>query len=480
MDEKLDKKFSADLLIAQLTEILGERGIIHPDTPEAAQYRIDMLKTKLANPRIIVRPANTAEVSAVMDVCTQHNVSVVPFGGNSGFCGGSMTSNDGTQVLLSLQRMNKVLEFDPLNNTMTVQAGCILAQVQALADDNNRLFPLSHGGEGSAQIGGCLSTNAGGNAVLRFGMARDMVLGLEVVLPDGKILNALRGLRKDNAGYDLKQLFLGTEGTLGIITAAVLKLYPKARLRETALIAVPSVKSAVELLAHLRGELGEVITAFEMLPRVGLSLAMQAVGDSTEPFDTAHDWQILCEVESSSTHFRLHDALEEALSSAFDQSLALDAVIAVSEQDRKRLWRLREGIALAAVGDPSSLKSDQSVPCSRIPDFVLAGSKAVARIVPDARIAPFGHIGDGNIHFNVWRPENMPPEEFRDHWPDLVIALEDVATSLGGSIAAEHGIGSSKRVALGRVKDDVAISLMQSLKSAIDPAGRLNPGKVVP
>jgi len=469
-----------DNLVQQLTDRLGSDCLIQPDSEQAVPFQSDILKSKQARPLTIARPRNVEQVSEIMKICHAHGVAVVPFGGNSGFCGGSMTDESTSQVMLSLQRMKQVIEFDPLNNTMTVQAGCILAELQQLAIDNDRQFPLSHGGEGSAQIGGCLSTNAGGNAVLRYGMARDMVLGLQVVLPDGSILNALRGLRKDNAGYDLKQLFLGTEGTLGVITAAVLKLYPSAQSRETALVSVPSVQAAVELLAHMRGQLGEVITAFEMLPRTGLTLSMQAVGDTTEPFDQAYDWQVLMEMESPSKHFKLRDAMQEALASAIDANLAIDAVMAESNEQRKRLWKLREGIALAAVGDPSSLKNDQSVPCSSIARFVERGTTAVNGILKDARTAPFGHIGDGNIHFNVWRPEAMPPDEFKTYWPALVEALEDVATELGGSIAAEHGIGSSKRKALGRVKDPVSIELMRTVKRALDPGDLLNPGKVVP
>lgn len=469
----------ADALACALIDAIGRDSVL-TDADSLASHSTDMLRLKAARPRLVVRPADTAALAAALRVCAQHRAAVVPFGGNTGFCGGSMADGSGRQVVVSLARMNRVRDVDPLNNTMTVDAGCILAQLQATALEHDRVFPLSHGGEGSAQIGGCLSTNAGGNAVLRFGMARDLVLGLEVVLPDGRVLDALRGLRKDNAGYDLKQLFLGTEGTLGIIAGAVLKLFPRPQARETAMVAVPSVPAAVSLLAHLRSQVGDVVTACELLPRLGLALFFETIGEVREPFEQAHAWQVLVELESGSRHFRLRDALEEALAGALDAGLALDAVIAHSDAQRASLWKLREGIALAAVADPSSLKNDQSVPCSKIPAFVDAGRALVESLVPGARCVPFGHIGDGNIHFNVWRPESMTPDAFMPHWPALLGGLEDLATSLGGSIAAEHGIGASKRPSLARVKDAVSIDLMQRVKAAIDPDGRMNPGKVVP
>ncbi|MEO6269174.1 MAG: FAD-binding oxidoreductase [Lautropia sp.] len=467
-------------LLDALTGALGPEQIVAGDGELADAFRTDILRTARAHPACIVKPRNTAEVSAAVRICADFAVPVVPFGGNSGFCRGAMASDDGRDVVISLGRMNRVLHVDPLDNTLRVEAGCTLWTVQQAALAADRLFPLSHGGEGTAQIGGCLSTNAGGNSVLRYGMARDLVLGVEVVLPDGRILDAMRALRKDNAGYDLKQWFLGTEGTLGIITAAVLKLVPRPRFTQTAVVAVPGVEAAVRLLAHLRAEVGDVVSAFELLPRLGLELFFESNGQTSEPFDRARPWQVLVELETNSRHFALREALTEALAGALDAGLAVDAVFAESGAQRTALWKLREGIALAAVSDPSSLKNDQSVPCSSIPSFVEAATAAVSAILPGARIVPFGHIGDGNIHCNVWRPVDMTPDAFTGHWKAIVTALEDVARRFNGSIAAEHGIGSTKRDALARVKDPVSIDLMRTIKSALDPADRMNPGKVVP
>ena len=470
---------AGDPLVDALRASLGDEAVL-ADAAGREPFRTDILRSGRGRPRAVVRPHDTAGVAAAVRLARDHGAAVVPFGGNTGFCRGALADASGTQVVVSLARMNRVLAVDLLNGTMTVQAGCVLADLQREADRHGRVLALSHGGEGSAQIGGCLATNAGGNAVLRFGMAREQVLGLEVVLPDGRVLDALRGLRKDNAGYDLKHWFLGAEGTLGVVTAAVLALRPRPRLRETALVAVPSPDAAVELLAHLRSEVGEAVTAFELLPRLGLELFFETVGAADEPFAAPRSWQVLLELEAHSRHFRLRDALEEALAAAIERGLALDAVLAESGEHRRRLWRLREGIALAAVSDPSSLKNDQSVPCSAIPRFVEQARDAVVAIVPGARVVPFGHVGDGNIHLNVWRPPGMPPEAFIAHWTPLVAALEAVATRLGGSIAAEHGIGESKRGALARARDPIAIDLMRRIKAAIDPQGTMNPGKVVP
>ena len=441
------------------------------DAHDLAPYTVDLLKVYGARPRFVVRPGNTEEVAAAVACCAEAGVAMVPFGGNTGFCGGSMAKGDHEQVIIALGRMNRIRWVDPAGDTIGVDAGCVLATARAAAEAQGRLLPLSHGGEGSSEIGGNLGTNAGGLNVLRYGMARELVLGLEVVLPDGRVLDMMRTLRKDNTGYDLKQLFVGTEGTLGIITGAVLKLFPLPRRRETAFVAVTSTEGAVELLGSIRAEVGSRMSAFELVPRRGLDLVLAFDAAARDPLESKHAWYVLMELEG--------EGLQPALEKVMAEGLVVDAVLAQSEAQRAALWRMRENLAVAQVAERSTLKNDTAVPIGAIPEFIRRASAAVETLAPGVRPVPFGHIGDGNIHFNMLKPEALAPDAFIALWPALVRAVEDVALALGGSVSAEHGIGQSKREALRRARSAVELDLMHAIKQALDPKGLMNPGKIL-
>ena len=457
-------------LYQRLAAVVGEARVLRAPQ-DVAPYGRDLLDVHHGRPRCVVLPGSTAELAAVVGACAEAGAPMVPCGGNTGFCGGSIPDDSGAQVVIALSRLNRVREIDTAGDTIAVDAGCVLATVREQAAARGRLLPLSHGGEGSSQIGGNLATNAGGLNVVRYGMARELVLGLEVVLADGRALDMMRALRKDNNGYDLKQLFIGSEGTLGIITGAVLKLFPIPARRETALVAVAGADQAVALLALSRSALGARIAAFELIPRSGLDLVLEFDRGAADPLAAVHPWYVLIELEG--------EGLAAALEAALRSGLVSDAVIAQSEGQRASLWRMREGLAMAQVADASNLKNDTSVPIAAIAEFIARASAAAQRAVPGARPIPFGHIGDGNIHFNLSRPLDMPPARFIEHWPDLVAAVEGVALALGGSISAEHGIGSAKRAALRHARSPVELEMMRSLKQALDPRGLMNPGKVL-
>ena len=449
---------------------VGEAQVLRT-AQELAPYCRDLLGVYHGRPRCVVRPASTAEVAAVIVACAAAGAPLVACGGNTGFCGGSIPDESGTQVVVALSRMNRIRAIDTAGDSIAVDAGCVLAQVRDHAAAHGRLLPLSHGGEGSSQIGGNLATNAGGLNVLRYGMARELVLGLEVVLADGRVLDMMRALRKDNTGYDLKQLFIGSEGTLGIITGAVLKLFALPARRETALVAVPDPDKAVQLLAYARSALGDRIAAFELVPRSGMGLYLEFDRGAADPFATHHPWYVLIELEG--------EGLASALEAPLQSGLVSDAAVAHSESQRASLWRMREGLAMAQVADPSNLKNDTSVPIAAIGAFIARASVEVERVVSGVRPIPFGHIGDGNIHFNLSRPLDMAPARFIERWPDLVAAVESVALVLGGSISAEHGIGRAKREALRHARSAVELEMMRALKRALDPQGLMNPGKLL-
>ncbi|MFL6578867.1 MAG: FAD-binding oxidoreductase, partial [Povalibacter sp.] len=368
---------------------------------------------------------------------------------------------------------------DPFNYTMIVEAGCVLAEAQAAAASVDRLFPLSLGSEGSCQIGGNLSTNAGGTAVLRYGMMRDLVLGLEVVLPDGRVLDGLSSLRKDNTGYDLRDLFIGAEGTLGIITAAACKLFSRPAMHVTSLVAVSDPQAAVSLLARLRHASGDAVSTFELMPRIALDLVLSRIPGTHDPFDTNYPWYVLLEIGSGRLDTQMRESVETELASAMESGEVLNATLAMNDSQRESFWRIRESVPEAQRLEGASIKHDVSVTTTELPKFIVEASAAILQIAPDARIVSYGHLGDGNLHFNASQPLQGDPKAFLALAPRINRAVHDLIASYGGSFSAEHGIGQLKRGELQRYKNPVALSLMQTLKQAIDPKGIMNPGKVL-
>jgi FAD/FMN-containing dehydrogenase len=418
-------------------------------------------------------------VSRILALCNRERVGVVPQGGNTGYCGGATPDESGLQIVLSMGKLNRVRQIDAANHSLLVEAGCTLAETHAAARSVQRLFPLSLGSEGTAQIGGNLSTNAGGTAVLRYGMMRDLVLGLEVVLADGRVLSGLKSLRKDNTGYDVKSLFVGAEGTLGVITAACLKLFPEPRDSATALVGIDSPARALELLESLRSAAGEALTAFELMPRIAVALTVEHIPRVANPLDQGTAWYVLVELTSSSAQSRLTDTLGAALQEAAERGVVRDAALAASLAQSQAMWKLRESVPEAQRHHGASLKHDVSVPVSSIPALIERGSLLVSRLAPEGEVVSYGHVGDGNLHFNVSQRPGSITAAFMARAAPLEAAMFDLVESLGGSISAEHGIGRLKAVELARRGDPVELAAMHSLKTALDPNGILNPGKVL-
>ena len=428
--------------------------------------------------QLLLRPADTQQVAALLALCHEAGVPVVPQGGNTGLVGGGVPDDSGDMVVLSLSRLNRIRAIDPLNDTITVEAGCVLETVQNAAADANRLFPLALGSQGSAQIGGNLSSNAGGIEVLRHGMARALVLGLEVVLADGRIWDGLRALRKDNTGYDLKQLFIGAEGTLGVITAAVLRLVPRPRERQTAWLGLASPEVAVALLALFRERLGETVGAFELMAGPAVDLVLRYLPGARLPLPEPAPWYVLAEV-AWSFEDGLAARLEQALEAALQQNLIQGGVIAASEAQRKAIWALRENPTDAMAHEGAVLRHDVAVPVSRVPELIARGAVQLGRRVPGVRIMPFGHLGDGNVHYNLLQPEAMAAEAFIALKDEVQREVFDLVAALGGTISAEHGIGRLKRAELAARKSTIELALMRQIKQTLDPKGILNPGAVL-
>ena len=468
----------SDTIRQALGEILGLDGVL-TEGPDLEPYLVDHRKLYHGHALAVVLPRTVEHVSRILKFCNDHGIGVIPHGGNTGYCGGATPDESGEQIVICMRRMNRIRSVDPLNYSLVVEAGCILADVQRAADEVERLFPLSLGSEGTCQIGGNLSTNAGGLSVLRYGMMRDLVLGLEVVLADGRVLPALSALRKDNTGYDIKSLFIGAEGTLGIITAASLKLFPKVRASATAFAAVATVRAAVDLLARLKESSGDRVSSFELIPRIGVELTTRHIPGVSDPLEKPHSWYVLCELTSARAADPLDAVLEEALSQALEDGLVLDAALAQSERERIALWKLRESLPEAQRVDGASLKHDIAVSIHSLPDFVERACTWVSEHVPDGRLVVYGHVGDGNLHFNLNQAPGSDRDTFLGREPIIRRAIHDLVREFSGSFSAEHGIGRLKVHELERYASPVELDLMRAVKKALDPNGVLNPGKVL-
>lgn len=465
--------------LARIRACVGERGWVD-DPDDMAPHLVEWRNKWTGRARAVVKPADVAEVSEVVKIAAEACVPIVPQAGNTSLCGGSVPDEDGRAIVLSVSRLSKIREVDPLDYTMTVEAGCVLADVQRAAEDADRLFPLSLAAEGTCEIGGNLSTNAGGVHVLRYGNARQLALGLEVVLPDGRIWDGLRRLRKDNTGYALRELFLGAEGTLGIITAAVLKLFPRPRERWVVLAAVRDVPAALELLSRTRAATGDAVSSFELIPRIALDYVVAHIPGTADPLAQRYERYVLVELDSTVEGDTGLVARGQALlERAAADGLVLDAAVAESEAQIDGLWKLRESISEAQKSEGASVKHDVAVPVSRVAEFLDVATAKVEAEWPGVRVVAFGHLGDGNIHFNLSVPKGGDDAAFLAHWSAFSRIVHDVVVSMNGSIAAEHGIGRLKRDELAHYKSGTEMDLMRTLKKTLDPKGIMNPGRVV-
>ena len=464
--------------VSVLTDLLGTDGVL-TDAADVEPYLTDHRHLYQGRALSVALPRSVEQISRLLAYCNDRRIGVVPHGGNTSYCGGATPDESGRQIVLALRRLNRIRSLDPLNYSLVAEAGCILADIQRAADESERFFPLSLGSEGTCQIGGNLSTNAGGTSVLRYGMMRDLVLGLEVVLADGRVLSSLGALRKDNTGYDIKSMFLGAEGTLGVITAATLKLFSKIRSTATAFVAIASVQAAVELLARLREASGDRVSSFELIPRMGIDLTTRHIPGVKDPLGRPYEWHVLCELSSSRAADDLNSLLADALSAASEAGLVLDAVVAQSDRERAALWKLRETIPEAQRLDGASLKHDISLPITALQPFVEKAADWIRVNVPDARLVAYGHVGDGNLHFNLNQAPGSSRETFLAHEPHVRRVIHDMVHDFGGSFSAEHGIGRLKVGELERYASGVELDLMRAVKHALDPNGILNPGKVL-
>lgn len=465
-------------LLDRFAAIVGEQHALR-DPADIDPYLHEPRNLFHGTSPLVLRPSGPEEISQILKLATETGTAIVPQAGNTGHVGAQVPLEGQNQVIVSVSRLNRIRDVDRAGNAMTAEAGCVLANVQQAAKDADRLFPLSLGAEGSCEIGGNLSSNAGGTGVLAYGNMRHLCLGLEVVLPTGEIWNGLRSLKKDNTGYDLRDLFIGAEGTLGIITAAVLKLFPRPAGRLAAFAGLKSPAKALELFGLATDRCGTALTGFELMPRIGIEFTLAHFPDNRDPLEEPHPWYVLIDVSSGQSQESARIMMESVLEAALEEDLIDDAAIAQSDGQSHAFWTIREQLPMAQVPEGASIKHDVSVPISAIPKFMDTADRAVLEIVPDARICAFGHMGDGNIHYNISQPKGGSAVDHMARRHEVNARVYDIALGFGGSISAEHGIGQLKRDLLAEIRQPIEIDLMRRIKSAFDPAGIMNPGKVI-
>ena len=465
------------MILEQLKRLVGSRYVLTQEA-EKAVYLVDGRGEFDSQADAVVLPANTDEISAVVSFCADQGIHVVPQGGNTGLCGGAVAHHG--DIILNLSRMNAIIELDSIDNTITVEAGCILADIQQAALDADRYFPLSLGAEGSCQIGGNLSTNAGGINVLRYGNVRDQVIGIEAVMPSGEIMNDLNQLRKNNTGYSLRHLLVGAEGTLGIITKAVLAIYPRPQQVETAFVALRDLDASLDLLSIARNNSENLLSSFELIPELGVSLAVRHIPGCKKLLQGKNKWYVLITYSGATGATNLRSVMENTLASALGEGFIVDAVISQNEQQALEMWKIREGLREAQTMECVAFSHDISVKVSNVPSLIERTSHQASLLVPRVRPYPFGHIGDGNIHLSFLQPEEMPADQFQTYRAAFTEMVFEIVDDLDGSFSAEHGIGILRTPEMSRYKDPVSIYTMQTIKQALDPKGILNPGKVIP
>ena len=462
-------------VLETLHTIVGDKGFI-TDKSIIAPYLEESRKRFIGTCDVLIKPASTQEVSEIIAICSDHDIPVVPQGGNTGHCGGAVPDGG---VLLNLSRLNQIRSIDPLNGTITVGAGCVLESIQKAANDAGYLFPLSLAAEGSCQIGGNIATNAGGVHVLRYGNMRELTLGIEAVLPDGQIWNGLRGLRKDNTGYDLKHLFIGSEGTLGVVTAAVLKLFPALKDTATAFMAATNPAYLMESFSELRDHFGDALSAFEIMPRFGLEIVTKHIENARDPFNTEYPWYGVIELSTPRDDLYLKSALQDKLHDLYEKQFIQNVLIAESLSQAENFWALRENMSEAQKLEGGSIKHDVSVPVSKIPEFIDETSQMLNNLVSGIRLCAFGHMGDGNIHFNISQPVDMNKETFLTHWEEFNDVVHQMAEKYNGSFSAEHGIGLLKTKEMERYRGGPELEMMRAIKRSLDPNNIMNPGKII-